>query len=56
MDALESSPDTLSKITATLSYFYESEDMHRRKSALYVSIFDALEGILTWFIERAASM
>ncbi|KAL2798861.1 hypothetical protein BJX66DRAFT_333536 [Aspergillus keveii] len=55
MDALESFPDTLSKITATLSIFYESEDMHRRKSALYVSILDALEGILTWFKERAAS-
>jgi hypothetical protein len=56
MDALESFPDTLSKITATLSIFYESEDMHRRTSALYVSILDALEGILTWFKEWAASM
>ncbi|KAL3494858.1 hypothetical protein BJX62DRAFT_233830 [Aspergillus germanicus] len=55
MDALESFPDTLSKIPAALSIFYESEDMHRRISALYVSILDALEGILTWFKERAAS-
>jgi hypothetical protein len=55
MDALESLPELLSNTTETLSIYYTSEVMHRKTSNLYVAILQALDGVMAWFKQKAAS-